>query len=56
MVKTSMIILVIFFDRSWDKRRQYIRMVKAARKRNDLPKLKDKAHLMTFPIQKPASK
>ncbi|XP_060876834.1 microprocessor complex subunit DGCR8-like [Metopolophium dirhodum] len=38
---------------SWDKRREYIRMVKADRRRKDLPKLKDKSHLMSFPVQEP---
>lgn len=41
---------------SWDKRREYIRMVKADRRRKDLPKLKDKSHLMSFPVQEPDSK
>jgi len=41
---------------SWDKRREYIRMVKADRRRKDLPKLKDKSHLMSFPVQEPESK
>lgn len=36
---------------SWDKRREYIRMIKADRRRKDLPKLKDKSHLMSFPVQ-----
>ncbi|XP_050524933.1 microprocessor complex subunit DGCR8-like [Daktulosphaira vitifoliae] len=36
---------------SWDKRREYIRMIKADRRRKDLPKLKDKSQLISFPIQ-----
>lgn len=39
---------------SWDKRREYIRMVKADRRRKDLPKLKDKSQLMSFPVQQSA--
>lgn len=38
---------------SWDKRREYIRMIKADRRRKDLPKLKDKSQLMSFPVQQP---
>ncbi|XP_025424709.1 microprocessor complex subunit DGCR8-like [Sipha flava] len=41
---------------SWDKRREYIRMIKADRRRKDLPKLKDKSQLMSFPVQHPTAK
>ncbi|XP_050422563.1 microprocessor complex subunit DGCR8-like [Adelges cooleyi] len=36
---------------SWDKRREYIRMLKADRRRRDLPKVKDKSQLISFPVQ-----
>jgi len=36
---------------SWDKRREYIRMIKADRRRKDLPKLQTMTQSMSFPLQ-----
>ncbi|VVC25675.1 WW domain,Double-stranded RNA-binding domain [Cinara cedri] len=38
---------------SWDKRREYIRMIKADRRRRDLPKFKDRSTLIAVPVDPP---
>lgn len=55
-IKTMECFIYFFLFSSWDKRREYIRMVKADRKRKDLPKLKDTSHLISFPVQEPDGK
>lgn len=55
-IKTSGFEIILFFFSSWDKRREYIRKVKADRRRKDIPKLKDQSQLMSFPVQPSSGK